>query len=197
MQQYQRYFEDAYWGADLLQRARPGRARRRAGAGTSCARPTTAIIGAMQGITRPENLRMADLLDIQVEIDRPGGVRGVRSDRDRRRAAALFRRAAPTRRLGRRSPSRTTRLHRGVQDIRADYGSTCTILTEHLGRWTSASRSGRRRRCCMPSSPIPVLRAADQSGRSRSLHVSLSGWSDSALDRKMEGARSRSNGSST
>src|SRR3970282_1203766 len=28
---------------------------------------TTAIIGAMQGVTRPENLRMVNLLDIHVE----------------------------------------------------------------------------------------------------------------------------------
>jgi nanoRNase/pAp phosphatase (c-di-AMP/oligoRNAs hydrolase) len=32
---------------------------------------TTAIIGAMQGLTRPENLRMANLLDIQVEAITP------------------------------------------------------------------------------------------------------------------------------
>jgi len=29
---------------------------------------TTAIIGAIQGVTRPENLRMVNLLDLQVEV---------------------------------------------------------------------------------------------------------------------------------
>ena len=32
---------------------------------------TTAIIGAMQGVTRPENLRMVNLLDIHVETITP------------------------------------------------------------------------------------------------------------------------------
>src|SRR3954468_2590653 len=36
---------------------------------------TTAIIGALQGVTRPENLRMLNLLDIHVEIMTPDTIR--------------------------------------------------------------------------------------------------------------------------
>src|SRR3954470_6599000 len=36
---------------------------------------TTAIIGALQGVTRPENLRMVNLLDIHVDIMTPESIR--------------------------------------------------------------------------------------------------------------------------
>jgi nanoRNase/pAp phosphatase (c-di-AMP/oligoRNAs hydrolase) len=93
---------------------------------------TTAIIGAFQGVTRPENLRMANLLDIHVEplnhqslaqFDRiatvdvqPHYFGGLVSKVD------LVIDHHPER------PGYSA----AFKDIRPDYGSTCTILTEHL-----------------------------------------------------------------
>ena len=42
---------------------------------------TTAILGALEGVTRPENLRMANLLDIQVEDVEAGDLRELRTRR--------------------------------------------------------------------------------------------------------------------
>ncbi len=93
---------------------------------------TTAILGAFHGVTRPENLRMAELLDIEVEpltaeslggYDRivtvdvqPHYFGGLLNDVD------LVVDHHPDR------PGYKTRF----KDIRPDYGSTATILTEHL-----------------------------------------------------------------
>ena len=76
---------------------------------------------------------MADLLDIQVEHDRARLARRVRPHRDGRRAAALLRRTARPGGSRHRPSSRAARLHaRCSRTSGADYGSTCTILTEHL-----------------------------------------------------------------
>ncbi|MCX6551891.1 MAG: DHH family phosphoesterase, partial [Acidobacteria bacterium] len=92
----------------------------------------TAIIGALQGVTRPENLRMVNLLDIQVEPIAPGDL-------------ASFDRIAmvdvqPHYFGGLIDKVDLVIDHHPAQlgysavfrDIRPDYGSTCTILTEHL-----------------------------------------------------------------
>jgi nanoRNase/pAp phosphatase (c-di-AMP/oligoRNAs hydrolase) len=93
---------------------------------------TTAIIGTFQGITRPENIRMATLLEIDVELltrstltrfDRiatvdvqphyfGGFINRVDLVIDHHPARAGYNTA--------------------FKDIRPEYGSTCTILTEHL-----------------------------------------------------------------
>ncbi len=94
---------------------------------------TTAIIGAMQGVTRPENLRMLNLLDIHVEHDDTP-----RPSRDFDRIAmvdvqphyfgGLIDRVDLVIDHHPEQPGYTAVL----KDVRADYGSTCTILTEHL-----------------------------------------------------------------
>src|SRR5204863_6636660 len=69
VQQYQRYFADADRVLILLHNEPDPDALAAGLALRNVLRRTrtTAIIGAMQGVTRPENLRMVDLLDIEVE----------------------------------------------------------------------------------------------------------------------------------
>jgi hypothetical protein len=73
VQQYQRYFADADRVLILLHNEPDPDALAAGLALRNVLRRTrtTAIIGALQGVTRPENLRMADLLDIQVETLTP------------------------------------------------------------------------------------------------------------------------------
>ena len=77
VQQYQRYFSDADRVLILLHNdpdpdaMASGLALRNVLHRTK----TTAIIGAIQGVTRPENLRMVNLLDIHVEAVTPASVK--------------------------------------------------------------------------------------------------------------------------
>jgi nanoRNase/pAp phosphatase (c-di-AMP/oligoRNAs hydrolase) len=93
---------------------------------------TTAIIGAFQGVTRPENLRMASLLDIHVEplyrkslteFDRVATV-----DVQPHYFGGLINKVDL---VVDHHPERAG-YSAAFKDIRPDYGSTCTILTEHL-----------------------------------------------------------------
>ena len=74
MQQYQRYFSDADRVLILLHNDPDPDAMASGLAVRNLLRrtKTTAIIGAIQDVTRPENLRMANLLDIHVETDHGG-----------------------------------------------------------------------------------------------------------------------------
>jgi nanoRNase/pAp phosphatase (c-di-AMP/oligoRNAs hydrolase) len=93
---------------------------------------TTAIIGAVQGVTRPENLRMVNLLDIHVEQVTPESVkefdRIVMVDVQPHYFGGLIDRADLIIDHHPEQPGYTS----VFKDIRADYGSTSTILTEHL-----------------------------------------------------------------
>src|SRR5213594_3852818 len=73
VQQYQRYFSDAERVLIMLHNDPDPDAMASGLALRNILRRTrtTAIIGALQGVTRPENQRMADLLDIQVEAITP------------------------------------------------------------------------------------------------------------------------------
>ena len=72
----------------------------------------TAIIGAFQGVTRPENLRMAEPARHPGRADHAGGPGRLRPDRDGGRPAALLRRRSSTRSI---SSSITTRPQTGLQ----------------------------------------------------------------------------------
>ena len=149
---------------------------------------TTAIIGAMQGVTRPENLRMVNLLDIHVEHMTPESIRaydricmvdvqphyfGGQIDRvdlvidhhpEQAGYTAVF------------------------KDVRADYGSTCTILTEHL-RAVDVNISERTATAMIYAIKSDTLFFNRQTNR-----VDIEAFSylyplaDPALIRKMEGA---------
>ncbi len=71
VQQYQRYFSDAERVLIMLHNDPDPDAMASGLALRNVLRrtKTTAIIGAIQGVTRPENLRMVNLLDIHVEAD--------------------------------------------------------------------------------------------------------------------------------
>ena len=148
----------------------------------------TAIIGALQGVSRPENVRMVNLLDIHVEpvtaeqvanFDRVamvdvqphyfGGVIDkvdlvIDHHPEQSGYSAVF------------------------KDIRPDYGSTSTILTEHL-RAVDANISERTATALLYAIKSDTLFFNRQANR-----VDIDAFSylyplaDSALIRKMEGA---------
>jgi nanoRNase/pAp phosphatase (c-di-AMP/oligoRNAs hydrolase) len=148
----------------------------------------TAIIGAIQNVSRPENLRMANLLDIHVETVTPQDF-------------GSFERIA----MVDVQPHYFTGLidrvdlvidHHPEQqgysaifkDIRSDYGSTCTILTEHL-RAVDANISERTATAMLYAIKSDTLFFNRQANR-----VDLEAFSflyplsDATLIRKMEGA---------
>jgi nanoRNase/pAp phosphatase (c-di-AMP/oligoRNAs hydrolase) len=148
----------------------------------------TAVIAALQGVTRPENQRMMNLLDIHVEIIKPAQLQeydrvamvdvqphyfGGVIDRvdlvidhhpEQHGYSAVF------------------------KDIRADYGSTSTILTEHL-RAVDANISERAATAMLYAIKSDTLFFNRQANR-----VDIEAFSylyplaDAALIRKMEGA---------
>src|SRR6202521_3366782 len=134
VQQYQRYFSDADRVLILLHNdpdpdaMASGLALRNVLHRTK----TTAIIGAVQGVTRPENLRMLNLLDIHVEAVTPESVkeysRVAMVDVQPHYFGGLIDRADLVIDPHPEQPGNTA----VFKDIRPDYGSTCTILTEHL-----------------------------------------------------------------
>ena len=149
---------------------------------------TTAIIGALQGITRPENLRMADLLDIQLETLRPQDLanfdRVATVDVQPHYFGGLLPRVDLVVDHHPEQPGYTT----VFKDIRADYGSTCTILTEHL-RAVDVSISERTATAMLYAIKSDTLFFARQTNRvDLEAFTFLYPLADPALIRKMEGA---------
>src|SRR5687767_4021160 len=148
----------------------------------------TAIIAAIQGVTRPENLRMVNLLDIHVELIKPADV-------------AAYDRIAMVDVQPHYFGGQIDRVdlvidHHPEQpgysavfkDIRENYGSTSTILTEHL-RAVDANISERTATAMLYAIKSDTLFFNRQANR-----VDLDAFSylyplaDAALIRKMEGA---------
>src|SRR4029077_16516942 len=132
--QYQRYFSDAERVLILLHNdpdpdaLASGLALRNVLHRTK----TTAIIGAVQGVTRPENLRMVNLLDIHVEPIKPQQVnpydrRGMVDVQPHYFGGAIDRADLIIDHHPEQSGYTSV-----FKDIRPEYGSTCTILCEHL-----------------------------------------------------------------
>src|SRR5438034_2454954 len=190
VQQYQRYFSDADRVLIMLHNDPDPDAMASGLALRNVLRrtKTTAIMGAIQGVTRPENLRMVNLLDIHVEtithetlkeydrvamVDVQPHYFGGLIDRvdlvidhhpEQPGYAAVF------------------------KDIRPDYGSTSTILTEHL-RAVDVNISERTATAMLYAIKSDTLFFNRQTNR-----VDLEAFSylyplaDAALIRKMEGA---------
>ncbi|MCC6162824.1 MAG: DHH family phosphoesterase [Acidobacteria bacterium] len=149
---------------------------------------TTAIIGAIHGVSRPENVRMAHLLDIQVEKVTPDQF-------------ASFGRVATVdvqpHYFGGQLPHVDMVVdHHPEQpgysavfkDIRADYGSTCTILTEHL-RAVDMNVSERVATAMLYAIKSDTLFFARHTNRQDlDAFTYLYPLADAALIRKMEGA---------
>jgi nanoRNase/pAp phosphatase (c-di-AMP/oligoRNAs hydrolase) len=148
----------------------------------------TAVIAAFQGVTRPENQRMMNLLDIHVEIVTPAQLD------DFERIAMVD--VQPHYFGGTIDRVDLVIDHHPEQpgyaavykDIRADYGSTSTILTEHL-RAVDANISERTATAMLYAIKSDTLFFNRQANR-----VDIEAFSylyplaDAALIRKMEGA---------
>ena len=190
VQQYQRYFTDADRVLILLHNEpdpdamASGLALRNLLHRTR----TTAIIGAFQGVTRPENLRMATLLDIGVEpvtsesltqYDRIATV-----DVQPHYFGGLLNRVDLVVDHHPEQAGYTT----AFKDIRPDVGSTSTILTEHL-RAVDANISER-----MATAMLYAIKSDTLFLSRHTNQVDLEAFTflyplaDAALIRKMEGA---------
>jgi nanoRNase/pAp phosphatase (c-di-AMP/oligoRNAs hydrolase) len=190
VQQYQRYFADANRVLILLHNEPDPDALAAGLALRNVLRRTraTAIIAAVHGVTRPENLRMADLLDIHLETVRPDEF----SDFDRIATVDVqphyFGSALPRVDLVVDHHPEQPGYTAVFKDIRADYGSTCTILTEHL-RAIDLNISERTATAMLYAIKSDTLFFARQTNR-----VDLDAFSylyplaDPALIRKMEGS---------
>jgi len=190
VQQYQRYFADADRVLILLHNEPDPDAIAAGLALRNVLRRTrtTAIIAALQGITRPENLRMADLLDIQVEPITPAELEGFERiatvDVQPHYFGDLLPRVDLVVDHHPEQPGYTA----VFKDIRANYGSTCTILTEHL-RAIDANISERMATAMLYAIKSDTLFFARQTNRvDLDAFTFLYPLADPALIRKMEGA---------
>jgi nanoRNase/pAp phosphatase (c-di-AMP/oligoRNAs hydrolase) len=190
VQQYQRYFSDADRVLILLHNDPDPDAMASGLALRNVLRrtKTTAIIGAIQGVTRPENLRMINLLDIHVEAITHQSVkeydRLAMVDVQPHYFGGLIDRVDLVIDHHPEQPGYTA----VFKDIRPDYGSTSTILTEHL-RAVDVNISERTATAMLYAIKSDTLFFNRSTNR-----VDLEAFSylyplaDAALIRKMEGA---------
>ncbi len=190
VQQYQRYFADADRVLILLHNDPDPDAMASGLALRNVLHRTkaTAIIGAIQGVTRPENLRMLNLLDIHVEPITPSTLgdfdRIAMVDVQPHYFGGIIDRVDLVIDHHPEQPNYTAIF----KDIRADYGSTSTILTEHL-RAVDVNISERTATAMLYAIKSDTLFFNRQTNR-----VDLEAFSylyplaDAAMIRKMEGA---------
>ena len=190
VQQYQRYMADADRVLILLHNDPDPDALAAGLAMRNVLRRTrtTAIIGALQGVTRPENLRMVDMLDIHFEIITPEQFadydRIVTVDVQPHYFGGLLPRVDLVVDHHPEQPGYTA----VFKDIRADYGSTCTILTEHL-RAVDIDISERTATAMLYAIKSDTLFFARHTNRvDLEAFTYLYPKADAALIRKMEGA---------
>jgi len=190
VQQYQRYFSDAERVLILTHNDPDPDAMASALALRNVLRRTkqTAILGCLQGVTRPENQRMVKLLDIGMEIIKPESVhdfdRVAMVDVQPHYFPGLVERCDLVIDHHPEQPG----YNAVFKDIRPDYGSTSTILTEHL-RAVDVNISERTATAMLYAIKSDTLFFNRQANR-----VDLEAFSylyplaDAALIRKMEGA---------
>ena len=190
VQQYQRYFADADRVLILLHHDPDPDALASGLALRALLHRTraTAIIGAFHGVTRPENLRMANLLDIRVqpltaeslgEFDRIATV-----DVQPHYFGGLLSRVDL---VVDHHPERAG-YTATFKDIRPDYGSTATILCEHL-RAADVNISERVATAMLYAIKSDTLFLSRQTnGSDLDAFTYLYPLADPALVRKMEGA---------
>jgi nanoRNase/pAp phosphatase (c-di-AMP/oligoRNAs hydrolase) len=190
VQQYQRYFSDADRVLIMLHNDPDPDAMASGLALRNILRRTkaTAIIGAIHGVTRPENLRMINLLDIHVETVTPTSLREfdrvAMVDVQPHYFGGLIDRVDLVIDHHPEQPGYTA----VFKDVRPDYGSTSTILTEHL-RAVDVNISERTATAMLYAIKSDTLFFNRQTNR-----VDIEAFSylyplaDAALIRKMEGA---------
>jgi nanoRNase/pAp phosphatase (c-di-AMP/oligoRNAs hydrolase) len=190
VQQYQRYMQDAAKVLILLHNdpdpdaLAAGLAMRNVLRRTK----TTAIIGALQGVTRPENQRMVDMLDIRFDIITPEQF----ADFDRIVTVDVqphyFGGLLPRVDLVVDHHPEQTGYNAVFKDIRSEYGSTCTILTEHL-RAVDIDISERTATAMLYAIKSDTLFFSRHTNRvDLEAFTYLYPLADAALIRKMEGA---------
>lgn len=134
VQQYQRYFSDADRVLILMHNDPDPDALASGLAMRNILRRNkqTAIIGCLQGVTRPENLRMVKLLDLGYEVLTPDEVRSFDKVALVDVQPHYFPGLLPQTDLVVDHHPEQTGYNAVFKDIRPSYGSTSTILTEHL-----------------------------------------------------------------
>jgi nanoRNase/pAp phosphatase (c-di-AMP/oligoRNAs hydrolase) len=190
VQQYQRYFADAGRVLILLHNDPDPDALASGLALRNLLRrtKTTAIIGAMQGVTRPENLRMANMLDIQVEQITPESFSGFDRIATVDVQPHYFGGLLDSAHLVIDHHPEHPGYSAVFKDIRADYGSTSTILTEHL-RAVDVNISERTATAMLYAIKSDTLFFARHTNRvDLEAFTFLYPLADAALIRKMEGA---------
>ena len=190
VQQYQRFFSDADRILILLHNEPDPDALASGLALRNVLRRTrqTCIIGALEGVTRPENVRMVNLLDLHVEHVTPAQVadyeRVAMVDVQPHYFGGVIDRVDLVIDHHPEQPGYTA----VFKDIRPHYGSTSTILTEHL-RAIDANISERAATALLYAIKSDTLFFNRQANR-----VDIEAFSylyplaDAALIRKMEGA---------
>ena len=190
VQQYQRYFSDAGRVLIMLHNDPDPDAMASGLALRNVLRRNrnTAIIGAIQGVTRPENLRMINLLDIHVEAITNESLKEydlvAMVDVQPHYFGGLIERVDLVIDHHPEQPGYNS----VFKDIRPDYGSTSTILTEHL-RAVDVNISERTATAMLYAIKSDTLFFNRQANR-----VDLEAFSylyplaDAALIRKIEGA---------
>jgi len=190
VQQYQRYFSDADRVLFMLHNDPDPDALASGLALRNILRRTrvTAIIGAIHGVTRPENLRMVNLLDIHVEEIPPDTLKDYERiamvDVQPHYFGGLIDQVDLVIDHHPEQPGYTA----VFKDIRPDYGSTSTILTEHL-RAVDVNISERTATAMLYAIKSDTLFFNRSTNR-----VDLEAFSylyplaDAAMIRKMEGA---------
>ena len=190
VQQYQRFLSDADRVLILLHNDPDPDALASGLALRNVLRRTkkTAIIAAIGGVTRPENLRMLNMLDLHVELITPAQV----ADYDRVAMVDVqphyFGGAIDHVDLVIDHHPEQPGYSAVFKDIRPDYGSTSTILTEHL-RAVDANISERT-----ATAMLYAIKSDTHFFNRQASHVDVEAFSylyplaDAALIGKMEGA---------
>jgi nanoRNase/pAp phosphatase (c-di-AMP/oligoRNAs hydrolase) len=190
VQQYQRYFADADRVLILLHNDPDPDALASGLALRNLLRRTkaTAIIAALQGVTRPENLRMANMLDIHVEQVAPATFESFDRIATVDVQPHYFGGALDRADLVIDHHPEQPGYSAVFKDIRADYGSTSTILTEHL-RAVDVNISERTATAMLYAIKSDTLFFARHTNRvDLEAFTFLYPLADPALIRKMEGA---------
>jgi nanoRNase/pAp phosphatase (c-di-AMP/oligoRNAs hydrolase) len=190
VQQYQRFFADADRVVIVLHNDPDPDAMASGLALRNVLRRTkqTAVIAALQGVTRPENQRMMNLLDIQVEILTPEQIVGFDRIAMVDVQPHVFRDMIDRVDLVIDHHPEQPGYTAVYKDIRPDYGSTSTILTEHL-RAIDVNISERTATAMLYAIKSDTLFFNRQANR-----VDIEAFSylyplaDATLIRKMEGA---------
>ena len=190
VQQYQRYFSDADRVLILLHNEPDPDAIASGLALRNVLRRTkqTAVIAALLGVSRPENVRMMNLLDIHLETIKPEEIGNYERVAMVDVQPHYFNGVIDRVDLVIDHHPEQTGYVAVFKDIRSHYGSTSTILTEHL-RAVDANISERTATAMLYAIKSDTLFFNRQANR-----VDLEAFSylyplaDAALIRKMEGA---------